>query len=247
MSPESAQPLRIVVSPVSYNEVGKTEKVIERLKEMLQDHPEYSVLIVDDGSTDSSAERIRQSGLAHIVHPVRQGVGVAVRSAIEYARENRFDVVVIMAGNDKDRPNEVPRLIAKIEEGYDFVIGSRYFPGGKEENTPAYRVLATKYLHPFVVWLTTGRKFTDTSTGFRAIRTRVFDHPEINLRQAWLKDYDCEMYILYKAVTLGFRLAEVPASKIYPPHELGYTKMKPFTGWWKMLRPFFWLRLGIQR
>jgi dolichol-phosphate mannosyltransferase len=110
-----------------------------------------------------------------------------------------------------------------------------------------YRVLATRYLHPWVVWLTTGRKLTDTSTGFRAIRTDVFRNPRVNLRQAWLKDYDCEMYILYKAITLGYRVAEAPASKIYPPRALGYTKMPPITGWWKMLRPFFVLRLGLRR
>ena len=59
-------------------------------------------------------------------------------------------------------------------------------------------------------------------------------------------EYDCEMYLLYKAIVLGYRIAEVPASKIYPPWKLSYTKMRAFSGWWKMLRAFFYLRLGLK-
>lgn len=239
--------LRIVVSPVMFNERGKAERVIERLKEMLHEHPDYAVRIIDDGSTDGSLDAIKASGLPYVAHPQRMGVGVAVRSAVDAACADGSDVVVIMAGNDKDRPSEVPRLLQKLREGYDFVIGSRFLPGGRFDNTPKYRILATRFVHPGVVWLTTGRRLTDTSTGFRAIRTDVFRNPKINLRQEWLKDYDCEMYIMYQAIALGYRIAEVPASKIYPPHELGYTKMPAFSGWAKMLRPFFLLRMGLKR
>lgn len=243
----SERPLRVVVSPVMYNERGKAERVVERLQQMLRERPDYAVRIVDDGSTDGTLEILEASGLPYLAHPQRCGVGVAVRDAIESARAEGFDVVVIMAGNDKDRPSEVPRLIAQIEQGADFVIGSRFLPGGRHDNTPIYRILATRFVHPGVVWLTTGHRLTDTSTGFRAIRTSLFADPRMNLRQDWLKDYDCEMYILYQAIALGYRVAEVPASKIYPPHQLGYTKMKPLSGWWKMLRPFLLLRLGVKR
>ena len=239
--------IRFVVTPVCYNELGKIEKVVARLKAMLTDNPDWSVMIIDDNSIDGSSDIIKESGLPYISHSYHRGVGQTVRTAIEYACNHQYDVVVIMAGNDKDRPSEISRLIAKIKEGYDFVIGSRYLPGGSYDNTPLYRVIATRYIHPWVVWLTTSKKFTDTSTGFHAIRTSVFENPEINLREEWLEDYDYEMYLLYKVITLGYKIAEVPASKIYPPHGVSYTKMKPITGWWKMLRAFFWLRIGIKK
>jgi len=146
--------LRVVISPVCHNEKGKIEKVIERLKDMLVGHPEYSVMVIDDASTDGSGEIIKESGFPFTLHPSQQGVGAAVRSAIEYACNNRYDVLVIMAGNDKDRPADIPKLISKIEEGYDFVIGSRYLPGGQYSNTPLYRKIATRFIHPWVVWLT---------------------------------------------------------------------------------------------
>jgi dolichol-phosphate mannosyltransferase len=239
--------LRIVVTPVCYNEKGKIEKVIAKLKELLKSNPEISAMIVDDCSKDESSDIINNSGLPYISHKSQEGVGVAVRTAIEYACNNNYDVIVIMAGNDKDQPNEIPRLIGKIEEGNDFVIGSRYLPGGRYDNTPFYRVIATRYIHPWVVWLTTSKRFTDTATGFHAIRTSVLQNPEINLEEEWLEDYDYEMYLLYKVITLGYKIAEVPASKIYPPRGISYTKMKPIIGWWKMLRAFFFLRFGLKK
>jgi len=237
--------LRIVISPICFNEKGKIEKVVARLKEFLKSNPDVSVKIINDCSTDGSIDIIKKSGLPHISHKYRQGAGAAVRTAIEHACNNNFDVIIIMAGNDKDRPNEIPRLIEKIKEGNEFVIGSRYLPNGRYDNTPLYRIIATRYIHPWIVRLTTGKKFTDTTTGFRAIRTSVFNNLKINLRQDWLNSYDGEMYILYKAIILGYKITETPASKIYPL-EVSYSKMSPIVGWWRMIRAFFWLRLNIK-
>ncbi len=239
--------LKTLVCVLCCNEAGKIEKVIERLSEMKKSNPEYSIRIINDGSDDGSEEIINSSPISQIIHEYRQGVGATVRTGVDYACENDYDVIVIMAGNDKDRPLEIPNLISKINEGYDFVIGSRHMEGGKYDNTPLYRVLATRYIHPWVVWLTTGRKLTDTSTGFRAMRTSFFKDPKINLHQDWLNSYDGEMYAMYQAIALGYKITEVPASKIYPLGVMSYSKMKPITGWWKMLRGFFWLRLGWKK
>ena len=238
----SGRDCRVVAAIVAYNEAEKLKTEFKRFTPGLVDE----VLLVDDGSDDGSASVGRQAGVTVISHPRRRGSGAAVRSAVGHALKNGYDVIVIMAGNDKDRPEEIPRLLEKIDQGHDFVIGSRHLPGGRCDNTPLYRVLATRFLHPWVVWLTTGRKLTDTSTGFRAIRTRFFNDARVRLEQDWLDEYDCEMYIMYKAVTLGYKITEVPASKIYPPWELSYTKMAPLSGWWKMLRAFFYLRLGLK-
>ena len=238
----SGKMYRVLTTVVAFNEARKLKTEFERFTPGLTDE----VLLVDDGSTDESALVGKQAGVSVVTHPKRRGVGAAVRTAIKYALEHEYDVLTIMAGNDKDRPDEIPRLLRKIDEGYDFVIGSRYLPGGRYDNTPTYRILATRFVHPWVVWLTTGRLLTDTSTGFHAIRTTFFKDPRVHLNQDWLEEYDCEMYILYKAITLGYKIAEVPASKIYPPWELSYTKMNPISGWWKMLRAFFYLRLGIK-
>ena len=88
---------------------------------------------------------------------------------------------------------------------------------------------------------------TDSTNGFRAMRLSIFNNPKINLNQSWLDCYELEPYILYKSLTLGFKVREAPVTKIYPPKKLGYTKMRPLSGWWSMLRPLVYLGLGIKK
>ena len=70
--------------------------------------------------------------------------------------------------------------------------------------------------------------------------------PRINWQQDWLNKYELEPYLLYKVITLGYKHTEVPVTKIYPPKNLGYTKMRAVTGWWSILRPLVYLALGIK-
>ena len=87
---------------------------------------------------------------------------------------------------------------------------------------------------------------TESTNGFRAFRTALLRDPRINWRQQWLDRYELEPYLLLKAITLGYRHCEVPVTKIYPPHQLGYTKMRPFVDWWSILRPVVYLGLGLR-
>jgi dolichol-phosphate mannosyltransferase len=236
--------LRVVAMPVTFNEEKKIGSVLDRF------HPGdvERIVVVDDGSTDGTPETIASRGAGILRHPVRRGVGAAIRTGINWARLNGFDVAVIVAGNDKDRPQEIPRLLKPIlEDGCHLVQGSRYLSGGSYGNMPAYRRVATQALHPYLLSALTRHKMTDSTNGFRAIRLDLFDDPRINLQQDWLDRYELEPYILYKALTLGYRVREVPVTKIYPSADLGYTKMKPITGWWQMLSPLFMLATGLRR
>jgi dolichol-phosphate mannosyltransferase len=241
-SPKPFAP-RVLAAPVAFNEETKIGSVLNRFVPGLVDE----ILVVDDASTDATPQIVVKNGAKLISHKSRRGVGAAIRSAIKYARENTFDVIVILAGNDKDRPTEIPRLLEPIVYGgYDFVQGSRYLPGGQFGNMPYYRQIATR-MHPLLFSLLVRRRITDSTNGFRAIRLSIFDDPEINIDQDWLDKYELEPYILYKAVKLGYRFQEVPVTKIYPPKNLGYTKMKPIISWWSMLKPLFFLSIGIKK
>ncbi|MDE2213704.1 MAG: glycosyltransferase family 2 protein [Candidatus Omnitrophica bacterium] len=242
---------KILVVPVAYNEKVKLGNVIERfLRSRMPSQADY--LIVDDGSDDGTTEMIasfKDRGVKTITHPLRRGVGAAIRTGIEYARNNGYEIIVIMAGNDKDNPEEIPQLLGPvIDEGCDLVQGSRYLGKvGSGGQMPFYRKFATR-LHPFVFSLFTGRRLTDTTNGFRAIRLGLFDDQRINLNQDWLNTYELEPYILWKVITLGYKYKEAFVTKIYPPKKLGgYTKMVPIVSWWSILRPLFYLRLGIKK
>jgi dolichol-phosphate mannosyltransferase len=241
---------KVLVCPVAFNENVKLKQVIERyLKSKANRETDY--LVVDDASDDGTTEVIAQyasQGVKTIKHNQRRGVGAGIRTAIQYAQKQGYEVLVIMAGNDKDDPEEIPRLVDSIfNDQYDFVQGSRYKnSGGIGGDMPHYRKIATK-VHPWLMSLITGRKVTDSTNGFRAFRLSLFKDNRINIDQSWLDQYELEPYILYKAITLGFRFTEVPVTKIYPSRKLGYTKMRPLIGWWSILRPLVYLGLGIKK
>ena len=242
---------KILVCPIAFNEKVRLKNVIDRFLDS-RAYGKVDYLVMDDGSDDGTSEVIASyasKGVLTIKHTKRRGVGAAIRTAIYHAKKNGYDIIVIMAGNDKDSPQEIPLLLTPIvDEGFDIIQGSRYFGKvGSGGDMPFYRKLATR-LHPFVFSVFTGKNVTDTTNGFRAMRLSMFNDPRIDLDQEWLNTYELEPYILWKAATLGLKYKEVFVTKIYPPKKLGgYTKMIPFLSWWSILKPLFYLKLGIKK
>jgi len=185
----------ILVSPIAFNENVKLRQVIERfLKSNISKKADY--LVVDDASDDGTSEMIESfasRGVATIKHEQRQGVGAGIRTAIKYAQKKNYEILVIMAGNDKDNPDEIERLIDPIlNENYAFVQGSRFKgPGGIGGDMPLYRKFATR-VHPWLMSLITGCKVTDSTNGFRAFRLSIFNNMKINIDQPWLDQYELE-------------------------------------------------------
>ena len=236
--------LRIIVIAPAHNEESKIGAVVERCRMEWID----TLLVVDDASTDQTAHVARQGGARVLSLATRSGVGAALRAGLAYARAEGHDLAVVIAGNNKDDPAEIPRLLEPIcADECDFVIGSRRLPGGASGgDMPVYRKLATRF-HPWLLGRWAGKRLTESTNGFRAFRLSLLDDPRIDLGQRWLDGYGLEVYLLWKVLRLGFRHREVPCTKVYPPRKLGYTKMRPITGWWGMLRPVFYLGLGLKK
>jgi dolichol-phosphate mannosyltransferase len=233
----------IAIAPV-LDEERKIGDVVGRTPRDVVDE----VLVVDDGSTDRSPDVARAGGASVLPMGRVVGVGAAIRAGYAYAKEHGYDVAVVMAGNNKDSPEEIPQLLDPIAEGRaDFVQGSRYLQAEPDFGPmPFYRKIATR-LHPRLFSLVARRRVTDSTNGFRALRLSVLDDPRLRLDQPWLDEYALEPYLYLKVGRLGYGVVEVPATKIYPPKELGQTKMKPITGWWSILKPVVYLGLGVKR
>lgn len=236
--------LKVLLVTAAYNEEAKIGKVIERVPPGIVDE----VLCMDDGSTDRTAEVARAAGARVVSIGAVKGVGFVARMALAEAQAGGYDVVVAIAGNNKDSPEEIPLLLDPIaDEGYDFVMGSRFLAGGAfGGDMPLYRKLATR-VHPFLVGLFCGKRITESSNGFRAMRTSILDDERIDLSQSWLDGYEMEVYLLMKILKLGYRTTEVPCTKIYPPKSVGNTKMRPIVDWWNMLRPVFLIGFGLRK
>lgn len=219
----------------AYNEAGKIERVFARIPREVVDLP----LMVDDGSSDGCGDAARQAGAIVVRHEARRGVGAAIRTGIDYAREQGADILVVIAGNGKDDPAQIPRLLDPIiGEGCHYVQGSRYLPGGDAGTMPWHRRLATR-LHPWLVRLATGHRGTDSTNGFRAYKATIFEELGIDIWQSWLDLYELEIYLHLQVLARGGKVKEVPVSKIYPEgaRHRQYTKMRPITDWWRMLKP----------
>jgi len=237
--------LSVLAMAPAWNEAGKIERVVGRVPREIVDH----LVIVDDGSTDDTADRARAAGAEVVSLPRVIGVGAAIRTGYDLAVERGADVAVVMAGNDKDRPDEIPRLLDPIADGRaDFVQGSRYLGGGPRElgEMPLYRRVATR-VHPLLFSMVIRKRVTESTNGFRAVHRRVLEDPGLDLHQDWLDGYELEPYLYIRTVQLGYRTAEVPVTKVYPPRAQGQTKMRPITDWWSMLRPLVYVGLGLRK
>lgn len=233
--------LRTLVAIPAYNEQGKIGCVVRKIPAPLAD----AVLVVDDCSTDATSDEAQAAGAHVIRHAHNMGVGAAIRSGIDYALANGYDIVAILSGDDQHDPNDLCRMFELIErEGYDFVQGSRRLAGLDAPNIGLFRRVFT-WVYATMFRALTGFPCTDATNGGRAFRTRIFDDKRINLWQAWLNSYELEPYLLYQAVKNGVKITEAPMKVIY--HHNGTTKMKPIRDWWRILRPMVYLTLGIRK
>lgn len=243
MLPQKKSTKKYLAGICSYNEGDKIRRVVEKFS----DYRRYDVLIIDDGSSDGSIEKLSLGPQAQIIRNERpMGAGYGTRQIIDYAAQHGYETAIFVSGNDKDDAADVVRLTDAIERGADFVQGSRYLPGGGFGNMPLYRRIATQFVHPFLFSVICGQRISDSTNGFRAVKVALCRDQRIDLAQSWLNEYELEPYLFYKAVKLGYKVVEVPVKKIYPPRQEGYTKMKPLSGWWSILRPIVLLGLRIR-
>jgi len=239
----------LVVIPV-YREARKVGNVISRFEPGSVDE----VCLVVDKPDDRILEEIQNAvqdvrvSVTILQNQERKGIGHAIRQGYRYALRNGFKLIVVMAGNGKDDPREIPRVVEPIlNEGYDYVQGSRFLPGGRRERNPFLRGIFTRLFPFFWTWVV-GIRCTDVTNGFRAYRASILQDPRIDVWQDWLDGYELEYYLHYKALTLGYRFTERPVSKIYPRERRGsYTKISPLRDWWQIVGPLVLLRLGARK
>lgn len=233
--------LRTLVVIPAYNEQGKISRVIQKLPHGLA----TDALVVDDCSHDATADEAKAAGALLVQHKRNIGVGAAIRSGIDYAIANRYDVVAILSGDDQHDPNDLRQMLCLIErEGYDFVQGSRRLAGLDAPNIGLFRRTFT-LVYALIFHALTGFACTDATNGGRVFRTHIFADKRINLWQGWLDTYELEPYLLYQVVKCGFKITEAPMKVIY--HRQGTTKMKPLRDWWGILRPMVYLGLGLRK
>jgi len=151
-----------VVIPAK-NESLAIGSVVQQVLEVL---PLAEVIVVDDGSDDATAELAETAGAKVISHPYSKGNGAAIKSG---ARAASGDVIVFMDGDGQHDARDILKLLEKIEQGYDLVVGAR----DKKSQASFGRLLANTFYNKFSSWIV-GRKIEDLTSGFRAVNRKKF-------------------------------------------------------------------------
>jgi glycosyltransferase involved in cell wall biosynthesis len=160
------------------------------------------VVVVDDGSSDGTAEIARAAGAQVVTHATNQGQGAAFRTGYALARERGARYIVTLDADGQWDPVEIPDVLEPVaEDEADFVVGSRVL--GHAETDDSFRH-AGVHVFARLVSLLTGVKVTDTSSGFRAMRSEV----TATVRQDQVQYQSSELLI--GAISQGYRIAERP-------------------------------------
>lgn len=228
----------------NFNQAIEIGKVLERLPKY---YDKNHVVVVDDGSKDGSDQIAENMGYQVLHHNQNMGIGAAIRTGIRYAQKKGYKFVTIMSSNGKIRPEDLEAVTAPILRGEaEYVTGSRFLELGSSPGLTVFRRLAIpviSILSSFIL----GRRFSDITCGYRSYVLSIFDDPKMRIDQEWLNRYEMEYYIHYWACRQKIRIVEVPVHIMYTHLEKGRkSKIKPFVGWWSMMRPFVLLVLRIK-
>ena len=195
--------MKIIITIPAYNEESTIGTVIQDIKQtMIQTKYDYEIIVVDDGSTDRTAENARKAGAIVFSHPYNYGLAETFRTEMEKALQSDADIIVHIDADNQYRANEIPKLIEPVEKGEaDLVLGSRFM--GTIEEMPVMKRWGNIAFSKVVSQIS-GIKITDAQTGFRAF-TREFAE---KVRIISTHTYTQEMVI--RAVKEKFKVKEVP-------------------------------------
>lgn len=222
----------IVVMLPAYNEERAVPGLLERFRELL-DGQDYRVLVVDDGSSDATAARVRDRARTMPVellqHPHNLGLGAAMRSGLERlaADCDPDDLIVTMDADATHDPALVPRMQAAIEAGSDIVIASRYAPGGREVGLEVHRQVLSRGASGLLKRVFPVSGVRDYTCGYRMYRADAVQRALRRYGERLMVEnsFVCMAELLIKTAYLPVRVSEVPLVLRYDLKE-GASKLK---------------------
>jgi glycosyltransferase involved in cell wall biosynthesis len=192
-------------------------------------HHAADIVIADGGSSDGSTDPdgLREMGVRACLTKRDPGaLSAQLRCAYAWVLQEGYDGVVTIDGNGKDGVETVPQFLAALDDGYGYVQASRFIRGGHEENTPWLRTLAIRLIHAPVLSLAAGRRLTDTTQGYRAYSRDYLLDPRVQPFRDVFVRYELLAYLTVRASQLGYRVREIPTSRVYPKGEAIPTKIQ---------------------
>ncbi len=197
---------KILLVIPAYNEEKNILNVYNTIKKYNENYKQkYDVIVINDGSTDSTEEVLRRNKIPHIKLLNNLGIGGAVQTGYKYAYENNYDIAVQFDGDNQHDINYVKDLVNSLSNNVNCVIGSRFISKRNKFKSTFLRRMGIKMIS-FEIKLFTHTKITDPTSGFRAIDKKLIKY--------FSNDYPLEYPEPISNVVLlknGFNVKEVPS------------------------------------
>jgi len=204
--PVTAARRRLLVVIPAYNEAGRIGPVVGKAHRQA----DGDVLVVDDGSSDGTADEARDAGAAVAVHPVNLGYGAALQTGYRYALRHGYDAVLQMDADGQHDPASIPALVGALD-GADVVVGSRFLGDGGYSPTLARRT--GMRIFGAIATLLCGQRITDPTSGYQAISREAL---RFYAHERYPHDYP-DADVLAMVARAGLRLREVPVRMLPSP------------------------------
>jgi len=223
------------------NEGTRIKKELERAKKHnISQH--VDIIICDGDSTDNSLNEKLMNQLEVNTILIKKDIGkqgAQLRMGFWWCLERGYKGIITIDGNNKDSIEDIPKFIEKLEEGYDFVQGSRFIKGGKAINTPIIRYLSVRLIHAPIISLTARKRFTDTTNAYRAYSKEYLLDKRVNPFREVFMSYELLAYLSVRASQLKMRTCEIPVTREYPKKEKTPTKISFFKGNFELFKILF--------
>jgi glycosyltransferase involved in cell wall biosynthesis len=197
----------------AFNEATSIAKVIAGAMPYVE-----KIVVIDDGSTDGTADIARAAGAVCLASPNNKGKGAALRSGISFARAENFTHVITLDGDGQHQPEDIPVMLRVAEEtGVDLVIGTRTFARFRMPRARYYSNTIGSRLTSALI----GREIRDSQSGFRLFRLDKLCAAALRSQR-----YEFEMEVLIKMARSGCTIAHAPIRMVYDNGQ-ARSKMKP--------------------
>lgn len=234
---------RLIFTTPAYNEVRDLPRLVARIKEVMdKEGRRFGIVVCDDGSRDGTAEYLAEASrtlyMEVVMHPVNLGYGPAMTDALTRAAEVAADddIVITMDADATQDPVEAPAMVAKLAEGFDVVIASRYVDGAEQRGFSLLRRILSLGAGTLMTIAFPTPGVRDYSCGYRAIRGAFLKRVVAAYGAALVESpgFAAAPEILLKFRAAGARFAEVPFTLRYDEKE-GASKIRI----WRTIRQYF--------
>ena len=234
----------VLIIPV----INEGEKIKRQISKINDKNFNVDIVIADGGSTDGSLEHsyIKTKNIRALLTKNDVGnLSSQLRIAYYWSLKQGYKGIITIDGNGKDDVSHINEMKLKLDEGFDYIQGSRYTKGGVSENTPLDRIFGNRMIHVPLLSFASGFKFSDTTNGFRAYSKKFLTHPKVKPFRKIFKNYELLFYLTIRAPQLDFKVCEIPVTRKYPQNEKTPTKIKGIFSRFQILKETIFVAVGF--